>query len=108
MANMLGPIDTPHQFVFVPDVGPVVNRLMRADGAWGHVWHFAGSGVVTQRDLAERVRQSRVVKEMRFVTTLRSAPGHASQLLGRIFGRQNQPIAGKNGEVFRHVVSALF
>ena len=27
VANMVGPLDTPHEFVFVPDVGPVVARL---------------------------------------------------------------------------------
>jgi len=54
-ANMLGPIDTPHEFVFVPDVGPVVSALMDNDAAWGRVWHLAGAGVVTQRDLIERV-----------------------------------------------------
>jgi len=54
-ANMLGPIDTPHEFVYVPDVGPVVTALTGQDGAWGKVWHFAGPGAATQRDLAERV-----------------------------------------------------
>jgi nucleoside-diphosphate-sugar epimerase len=54
-ANMLGPVDTPHEFVFVPDVGPVVNGLAASHGAWGRVWHLAGAGAVTQRDLAERV-----------------------------------------------------
>ncbi len=54
-ANMLGPIDKPHEFVFVPDVGPVVSGLIDNDAAWGRVWHLAGAGVVTQRDLIERV-----------------------------------------------------
>lgn len=39
-AQLVGPIDTPHQFVFVPDVGPIVCRLLATDGAWGHVWNF--------------------------------------------------------------------
>ena len=54
-ANMLSPIDKPHEFVFIPDVGPVVTALIAQEGAWGHVWHFAGAGAVTQKDLAERV-----------------------------------------------------
>jgi nucleoside-diphosphate-sugar epimerase len=54
-ANMLGPIDTPHEFVFVPDVGPVVTALAERPEAYGRIWHLAGAGVVTQRDLAERV-----------------------------------------------------
>jgi nucleoside-diphosphate-sugar epimerase len=54
-AQLVGPIDTPHQFVFVPDVGPIVVRLLETDGAWGHVWHFAGSGTATQRQLIQKI-----------------------------------------------------
>ena len=36
-------------------MGPVVTALIAQEGAWGHVWHFAGAGAVTQKDLAERV-----------------------------------------------------
>ncbi len=53
--NMIGPIDTPHEFVFVPDVGPVVIALAEKPEAYGRAWNLAGAGVVTQRDLAERV-----------------------------------------------------
>lgn len=54
-ANLIGPIDTPHEFVFTPDVGPVVTALSRNPDAWGRWWHFAGPGAVTQREIAERV-----------------------------------------------------
>jgi nucleoside-diphosphate-sugar epimerase len=54
-ANMLGSIDTPHEFVFVPDVGPVVISLAEKPEAYGRAWNLAGAGAVTQRDLAERV-----------------------------------------------------
>jgi nucleoside-diphosphate-sugar epimerase len=54
-ANMLGPIDTPHEFVFVPDAGPVVTALAAHEGAWGQMWNLAGSGAVTQRELVEKV-----------------------------------------------------
>jgi len=54
-AQLVGPIDTPHQFVFVPDVGPIVCRLLAADGAWGHMWNFAGSGTATQRELVTKI-----------------------------------------------------
>ena len=36
-ATMIGPLDIPHVFVFVPDVGPVVARLMSAPNAYGRV-----------------------------------------------------------------------
>jgi nucleoside-diphosphate-sugar epimerase len=54
-ANLVGPIDTPHEFVFVPDVGPVVTALLREPGVWGRWWNLAGAGAVTQRELANRV-----------------------------------------------------
>lgn len=54
-AQLVGPIDTPHQFVFIPDVGPLVVRLLQTEAAWGKVWHFAGSGVTTQRELVNRI-----------------------------------------------------
>ena len=53
-ANMVGPIDPPHEFVFVPDVGPVVAELIQTPGAWGRAWNLAGAGAVTQRELANR------------------------------------------------------
>jgi nucleoside-diphosphate-sugar epimerase len=54
-AQLVGPIDKPHQFVYVPDVGPIVAKLLKADGAWGHAWQFAGSGTITQRAFAEKI-----------------------------------------------------
>lgn len=54
-ANMIGPLDKPHEFVFVPDVGPVVVRLLAAPGAWGHVWHLAGAGVTSQQALVDEI-----------------------------------------------------
>ncbi|GGP24964.1 NAD-dependent epimerase/dehydratase family protein [Silvimonas amylolytica] len=54
-ADMIGPIDTPHEFVFVPDVGPVVLRLAAEPQAYGRVWHLAGAGVTSQKKLAEQI-----------------------------------------------------
>ena len=56
-ASLLGPIDTPHEFVFVPDVGPVVARLIDEPRAYGRTWHLAGAGVTTQRALLERAER---------------------------------------------------
>jgi nucleoside-diphosphate-sugar epimerase len=52
-ANMVGPIDTPHEFVFVPDVGPVVVALAEKPEAYGRWWNFAGPGVTSQKQMAE-------------------------------------------------------
>ena len=56
-ADLIGPIDRPHEFVFVPDVGPVVAKLVDTPGAFGHVWHLAGAGVTTQRDIVDEMRR---------------------------------------------------
>jgi nucleoside-diphosphate-sugar epimerase len=53
-AQMIGPIDVPHEFVFMPDVGPVVEKLTRTPEAYGRVLHLAGAGTITQREIAEK------------------------------------------------------
>ena len=54
-ANMIGPLDKPHEFVFVPDVGPVVLRLVDQPGAFGHAWHLGGRGAITQQALIDEI-----------------------------------------------------
>jgi nucleoside-diphosphate-sugar epimerase len=54
-AQLIGPIDTPHEFVFVPDVGPVVTALLDEPRAYGRTWNLAGAGVTSQRQLVERI-----------------------------------------------------
>jgi nucleoside-diphosphate-sugar epimerase len=54
-ADMIGPIDTPHEFVFVPDVGPVALRLAAEAQAYGRVWHLAGAGVISQKTMAQQI-----------------------------------------------------
>lgn len=54
-ANLVGPIDAPHEFVYVPDVGPVALALAGEAGAYGRWWNFAGAGTITQREIAEKV-----------------------------------------------------
>lgn len=53
-ADMVGPIDQLHEFVFVPDVGPVVLDLVENPAAYGHFWNFAGAGSITQREIANK------------------------------------------------------
>ena len=54
-ANVIGPIDTPHQYVYVPDLSPVAVALAREDRAYGRAWNFAGPGTITQREFARLV-----------------------------------------------------
>ncbi|MCG5235463.1 NAD-dependent epimerase/dehydratase family protein [Xanthobacter oligotrophicus] len=53
-AKVIGPIDGPHQFVFVPDVGPVVRTLLATDAAFGRTFNLGGAGTISVREVAER------------------------------------------------------
>ncbi|NML33926.1 NAD-dependent epimerase/dehydratase family protein [Paraburkholderia antibiotica] len=53
-AQVIGPIDVPHEFIFLPDVGPVVEKLTRTPQAYGRWWHLAGVGTITQREVARQ------------------------------------------------------
>jgi len=59
VAQVLGPIDRPHEFVFVPDAVTIVARLIATDAAWNglapQVWNLAGPAVTTIRDMVELV-----------------------------------------------------
>jgi nucleoside-diphosphate-sugar epimerase len=52
-ANMIGPIDMPHEFMYVPDVGAVALDLVAKPEARGRWWNLAGAGATTQRQMAE-------------------------------------------------------
>jgi len=54
-AQLVGPIDTPHEFIYVPDAGPVALALASEPKAFSRAWNLAGPGVITQREFVERV-----------------------------------------------------
>jgi len=56
-ADMVGPLDAPHEFVFVPDVGPVVARLVDTPAAQGRVLHLAGAGVTSQQAMVQEMER---------------------------------------------------
>ena len=56
-ANLIAPIDRPHQFVYVPDVGPVVLELLRHPEAHGRWWHLAGDGTASMQEIVAIVGQ---------------------------------------------------
>ena len=53
-AQMVGPIDILHEYVFVPDVGPVVVKLAQTPEAYGRTWNLGGFGEIIPRDFAQR------------------------------------------------------
>jgi nucleoside-diphosphate-sugar epimerase len=56
-ANLIAPIDRPHQFVYVPDVGPVVLDLLRPPEAHGRWWHLAGDGTASMQEIVAMAGQ---------------------------------------------------
>lgn len=78
-AYMFGPTDLPHEYVFTADVGPVVAELLEAPDKLGRAYNLAGSGVITQDELAQLIFSAAGRK----VRTLRLPPGVISAL-GRL------------------------
>jgi nucleoside-diphosphate-sugar epimerase len=54
-ANVIGPIDTPHEFIFVPDLARVLVGIAEKEEAYGQAWNVAGPGPITTRRFAEMV-----------------------------------------------------
>ena len=53
-AQLIGPVGVPHEFIYLPDIGPVVETLTRTPDAYGRWWHLAGPGTITQREVARQ------------------------------------------------------
>jgi nucleoside-diphosphate-sugar epimerase len=54
-ANWVGPVNTPHEFVYVPDSGPVVADLAECAECYGEAWNFGGPGSINTLDFITRV-----------------------------------------------------
>jgi nucleoside-diphosphate-sugar epimerase len=54
-ANVIGPIDTQHEFIFVPDVAETLIALSEKQEAYGKAWNVAGPGLITTRQFADQV-----------------------------------------------------
>ena len=54
-AAVIGPIDRPHEFVYVPDVAPVIAEVFAQPAAFdGSVYHLGGAGTIVPRDMYEQ------------------------------------------------------
>ena len=53
-ANWIGPVNTPHEFVYVPDTGPVIVELASRDDCYGEFWNFGGPGAINTLDFITR------------------------------------------------------
>ena len=54
-ANVIGPVDTPHEFIFVPDLAETLVALSEKPEAYGQAWNVAGPGLITTRQFADLV-----------------------------------------------------
>ena len=73
-ANWLGPVGTPHEFVFVPDTGSVIAELASRDDCYGEAWNFAGPGEISGGAFIQKIYQA-AGREPKFRSTGRTVLG---------------------------------
>ena len=56
-AQVLGNVDLPHTYTYIPDIGKALVILGEADEALGQVWHIPSAETVTTRQFLELVYQ---------------------------------------------------
>jgi nucleoside-diphosphate-sugar epimerase len=54
-ANWIGPANQPHEFVFVPDLGPSLVDLAACGDCYGESWNIGGVGQINTMDFITRV-----------------------------------------------------
>jgi nucleoside-diphosphate-sugar epimerase len=54
-ANWVGPDNTPHEFVYVPDTGAVIVDLASRAECYGEAWNFGGAGTINTMDFITRI-----------------------------------------------------
>ncbi len=54
-SNWLGPLNAPHEFVFVPDTGPIIADLAGCAECYGEAWNVAGASQINAMDFITRV-----------------------------------------------------
>ncbi len=57
-ANWLGPVGPLHEFMFVPDAGPVIAELAGRDECYGEAWNFAGPGDISVLAFIQKIYQA--------------------------------------------------
>jgi nucleoside-diphosphate-sugar epimerase len=54
-AQLIGPLNTPHEYVYIPDAARILFRVIHEDKAYGHTWNLAGAGKITLAELVKLV-----------------------------------------------------
>ncbi len=90
-ANWIGPVNTPHEFVFVPDAGPVIVELASRNDCFGEAWNYGGPGAINTLD---------------FITRVYRAAGHAPKY--RTAGRGMLKVLGWFNPLIRELPEMLY
>ena len=90
-ANWVGPVNAPHEFVFVPDTGPVIADLAERADCYGEAWNYGGPAEINSMD---------------FITRVYRATGHAPKY--RTVGRGLLKVMGWFNPVMRELVEMLY
>jgi nucleoside-diphosphate-sugar epimerase len=53
--NWIGPVNAAHEFVFVPDTGPVIVDVAECASCYGEAWNYGGPGAINSLDFITRV-----------------------------------------------------
>jgi nucleoside-diphosphate-sugar epimerase len=54
-AQLVGPVDRPHEYIFTPDVPPVILKMLDDPRFYGRAWNLGAVGTITPREFADRV-----------------------------------------------------
>ena len=54
-ADVIGPVNKPHEFVYVPDLARTLYQLSQKEGAYGKRWNLGGVGFITVQEFANQV-----------------------------------------------------
>jgi nucleoside-diphosphate-sugar epimerase len=57
-ANWIGPVNTAHEFIYMPDSGPVVVDLATRPECYGESWNLGGVGEINTMDFITRIFQA--------------------------------------------------
>jgi nucleoside-diphosphate-sugar epimerase len=90
-SNWIGPVNTAHEFVYVPDTGPVIVELANVADTYGEAWNFGGPGPINAMD---------------FITRVYRAAGRSPKY--RTAGRGILKVAGWFNPLFRELPEMLY
>ena len=54
-AQLIGPLNTPREYTYIPDAARILLRLIQEEKAYGRTWHLAGPGRITLSELIQLV-----------------------------------------------------